>query len=182
MVGVARWFLRRLRWLPVLLRAPGVDDVELRRGLERVLHDEVAIGLSAMVLRLDLISAVAGDDADLADRVSAARGTLCQVIEDVRRLGGVVYSPVLRGSGLAPAVRAAAEYRELRLRLDLPTHDLDVEAQSRIGLFITDRLNTLGPGTAVLVRVRGRKLVRVCVIEKQPGQGRRRYWAVAACA
>jgi hypothetical protein len=176
-VGVARWFLRRLAWLPVLLRAPGPEDVELRRGLERVLHDEVAIGLSAMVLRLDLISSATGDDDELAAKVGAARGTLCQVIEDVRRLGGLVYSPVLRGSGLAPALRAAAEHRELRLRLDLPVYDLDVDTQNRVGLLVTDRLHTLGPGTGVHVRVRGRKLVRVWITEK-PG---RRYWAVAAC-
>jgi glucose-6-phosphate-specific signal transduction histidine kinase len=176
-VGVARW----IGWLPVLLRAPGPDDVELRRGLERVLHDEVAIGLSAMVLRLDLISAVADEDSELAAKVGVARVSVCQLIEDVRRLGGIVFSPVLRGSGLAPALRAAAEYRELRLRLDLPAHDLDVEAQSRVGLLVMDRLNTVCSDAEVRVWVRGRRLVRVRITEKRPGRPARRYWAVAAC-
>jgi signal transduction histidine kinase len=176
-VGVARW----IGWLPVLLRAPGTDDVELRRGLERVLHDDVAIGLSAMVLRLDLISAVTDEDSELAAKVGMARVSVCQLIEDVRRLGGIVFSPVLRGSGLAPALRAAAEYRELRLRLDLPAHDLAVEAQSRVGLLVMDRLNTVCSGTEVRVRVRGRRFVRVRITEKRPGRAARRYWAVAAC-
>ena len=165
----------------MLLRAPGPEDVARRRGLERVLHDDVAIGLSAMVLRLDLISAVADEDSDLAARVGAARVSVCQLIEDVRRLGGIVYSPVLRGSGLAPALRATAEYRELRLRLDLPTHDLDVEAQSRVGLLVMDRLNTVCSGTEVRVWIRGRRLVRVRITEKLPDRPTRRYWAVATC-
>ena len=163
------------------MRAPGRDDVELRRGLERVLHDEVAIGLSAMVLQLDLLSAVASADTALTTRVGAVRVAVCHVIEDVRRLGGVVYSPVLRGSGLAPALRATAELREVRLRLDLPTYDLGVAAQSRVGLFVTDRLHRLCPGTGVRVRVRGRRFVRVRITEKGPAQRARRYWTVASC-
>ncbi|OLF17645.1 histidine kinase [Actinophytocola xanthii] len=177
MAGVTEWFPG---WAG-RLRAPRSHDVEFRLGLERTLHDEVAVSLSAMVVQLDLLAGTTCPDPALAARIDVARSAICDAVEEVRRLGRVLFSPVLRGGGMANAVRAAAEHGELQLRLDLPDHDFDLAAQKRIGLLVVDRLHALRPNTRVRVRVRGRRFVRVSIIERPPGRRERRYWAVMTC-
>lgn len=134
-----------------------------------------------MVVQLDLLAGTPCADPALAARVDVARSAICHAVEDVRRVGRVLFSPVLRGGGLANAVRAAAEHRELQLRLDLPDHDFDLAVQTRIGLLVVDRLHALRPNTRVRVRVRGRRFVRVHISESPPSRRERRYWAVVTC-
>ena len=179
MVDVAGWLVAR----PRLLHVPGPADVHRRRRLEQALHDEIAVGLSATLLQLDVL-ARAGDDRLDRARLDRLRDELRQAIDDARALGRVVFSPVLRSSGLAAAAQAVAEYRHLRLHMDLPDRELDQGTQGRIGLLVVDHLHGLVPvtGLRVRVRVRGRRLVRVHIVEDRPGSWARHYWAVLACA
>jgi signal transduction histidine kinase len=168
-------------WPPRMLRAPTRDAVAHRYQLEQDLHDDVAIGMSSLAIRLDLLAESATDPSVNAELV-AVRLALCDVIEDLRQIGATIYPPVLDGAGLGPAVRSVAERRDLRLRLELPRHDLGAEARTRTGLLIVDHLNTLCPGTSVTVRVRGRRFVRVHITEQRPGQqGRHRHRAALRC-
>lgn len=169
-------------WLPRRLRAPGRDAVRLRHDLEKDLHDGAAAGMSALALELGLIS-MAADDPGLGARIDAAQGLLRRVLEDLRGIGTALYPPVLVSGGLGPALNALAEHRNLRLRLDLPREELGAETRSRVGLLVADHLHTLSAGTTVGVRVRGRRLVRVRITDRQPGLPRpRHHRAVLRCA
>lgn len=173
---------RSVTWIARRLRAPGREAVRLRHDLERVLHDGAAAGMSALALELGLIS-MAADDPRLGARIDAAQGLLSNVLDDLRGIGTALYPPVLVSAGLEPALRALAEHRDLRLRLDLPSHELNTEARSRVGLLVADHLHTLRTGSAVRVRIRGRRLVRVHIADLQPGRSRpRHHRAVLRCA
>jgi len=175
--GGERDTARSVTWL----RAPAREVARLRCDLEKTLHDGAAANMSALALQLGLIS-MAADDPDTEARIDAALAMLRGTIDELRGLGRVLYPPVLVSAGLEPALRSVAERRDLRLRLDLPRRELGVEARTRTGLLVTDHLHTLCPGSAVDVRVRGRKLVRVHITDEQPGQSRpRRHRAVLRC-
>lgn len=167
-------------WWPGWLRAPGRHDVQQRYEFEQALHDGPATGLSALAIKLELIS-VAADDLQVSDQIDAAKNTVCLLVDRMRLLGATIHPPTLT-EGLEPAWASVAERCDLRLRLDLPRHELDAQASARTGLLVADHLRTLEPGTTVRVRVRGRRFVRVQIIEQRPGSaGRRRSVAVLRC-
>ncbi|MEV0698011.1 histidine kinase [Saccharopolyspora sp. NPDC050389] len=162
------------RRLPGWLRAPGRAAVEYRRELERELHDGPAASLSALAIELGLISATAGHP-QLAARIDALRDTVCLLVDRMRLLGATIHPPAL-AAGLEPAWLSVAEHCDLRLRLDLPGHDLGTQASARTGLLVADHLRTLESGTTAQVRVRGRKFVRVHITEQRPGSAQRRHF------
>ncbi|MET0135811.1 MAG: histidine kinase [Kibdelosporangium sp.] len=165
-----------------VLRAPDRRLTELRHDIERALHDDVAIGMSALTIELDLI-AVAASDPAVGARIDAVRTAVCRVIEELRQVGSAIYPPALGSvDGLGAALRAVAERRHLKLRLDLPPHELTAEARIRTGLLVADHMLTLPPGTEVGVRVRGRRFLRVHVIEQRADRrGRHHLRAVLRC-
>lgn len=163
-----------------MLHAPDREAARFRFDLERDLHDRAAVGMSALALELGLIST--DTDPGVGERVEVAQDMLRRAIDDLRGIGRTLYPPVLVSAGLGPALRGLAERRDLHIRLDLPRRDLGAEAQSRTGLLVADHLNTLHAGSAVLVRVRGRRIVRVHITDKQPGRpGLRHHRAVLTC-
>ncbi|ASR37023.1 hypothetical protein BAY61_20840 [Prauserella marina] len=152
------------------LRPPGRAAADLRYGLERTLHDGAVTEISALTLELGVISAATTDE-DVRKRLADAQHHVTSILEALREVGSVIYPPVLATTGLGPGLHAVAEGRGLRLRLDLPGTELGAEARSRTGLLIADHLQTLRPGSVVRVRVRGRRLVRVRITDRQPGGG-----------
>lgn len=125
---------------------------------------------------------MAADDPSVGARLDAAQGLLRRVLDDLRGIGTALYPPVLVSGGLGPALNALAEHRDLRLRLDLPGNELAPVTRSRVGLLVADHLHTLCAGSVVRVRVRGRRLVRVRITDKQPGLPRpRHHRAVLRC-
>lgn len=181
MIGGGRGMPRHTILLPRRLRAPGRDAVRLRHDLERDLHDGAAAGMSALALELGLIS-IETVDPGLGERIDAAQGMLRRVLEELRGIGTTLYPPVLVSGGLDAALGNLAGYRDQRLLLDLPKHELDLEARSRVGLLVADHLYTLCPGSSVRVRVRGRRFVRVHISDFQPGRLRpRHHRAVLRC-
>lgn len=168
--------------LPDLLRPPGRADVRHRFGLERTLHDGAVADISALALELGVISATVADT-NVEERIAAVQDRVSDIIEDLRRVGTVIYPPVLATAGLGPGLLAVAEHRGLRLALDLPRAELGAEARSRAGLLVADHFHTLRPGSVVRVRVRGRRIVRVSITDQEPGgHGRREHRAVLRCA
>ncbi|MEU3269276.1 histidine kinase [Saccharomonospora sp. NPDC006951] len=168
--------------LPRPLRSPARGAAELRYGLERTLHDGAVAEISALTLELGVISA-ATDDEDVRNRLAEAQGRITSILGALRDVGSVIYPPVLATTGLGPGLRAVAESRGLRLWLDLPRTELGDEARSRTGLLIADHFHTLRPGSVVRVRVRGRRLIRVRITDRQPGGGLpRERRAVLRCA
>lgn len=159
-------------WLPGWLRVPGRGAAQYRFELERALNNGPAERLSALAVELDLFSAGIAD-LRIAARIEAVRERVCGLIENLRQLGGVIHPPVL-AEGLEPTCVSVAEHCDLRLRLDLPEHDLGRQTRLRMGLLVADHLRTLEPGTTVRVRVRGRRFVRVRITEQPPGTSERR--------
>lgn len=179
---VVRWLRRIGASLPGLLRPPGPADVRQRAGLERSLHDGAVTDISALALELGMISATAGD-IRVEERIAAAQSRVSDILDDLRRVGSLIYPPVLASSGLGPGLVAVAERRGLRLLLDLPRAELGTEARSRAGLLVADHFHTLRPGSLVRVRVRGRRIVRVSITDQEPGAAsRREHRAVLRCA
>lgn len=178
----ARWPRRLGASLPGLLRPPGRADVRHRFGLERTLHDGAVADMSALALELGMISATVGDT-HVEERIAAAQDRLTGILEDLRHVGTVIYPPVLATAGLGPGLLAVAEHRGLRILLDLPRTELSAEARSRTGLLVADHFHTLRPGSVVRVRVRGRRIVRVTITDREPGtRERREHRAVLRCA
>lgn len=179
---MVRWFRRAGASLPGLLRPPGRVTAQQRHSLERTLHDGAVADISALALELGMISD-AVCDAGVAARLAAVRSRVTGIVDDLRRVGSEIYPPVLATAGLGPGLLAVAERRGLRLLLDLPRAELGAEARSRTGLLVADHFHTLRPGSLVLVRVRGRRLVRVRVTDQEPGaSARREHRAVLRCA
>jgi len=177
--GYALVFSAKAGRLPRLLRMPTLASAAFRYDLERRLHDEVAIGMSAMAAQLDLV-AVTASDPDLHARIGTLRATLCRVVDFVRDVGKSIYPPVLGGADFGAALRAVADHRDLKLQLDLPPYELAAQTRARVGLLVSDHLNTLSPGTVVRVRVRGRRLVRVSITENPHcRRSRKRWWGAA---
>jgi hypothetical protein len=138
--------------------------------------------MSALALELGMISATVGD-AHVEERIAAAQDRLTGILEDLRHVGTVIYPPVLATAGLGPGLLAVAEHRGLRILLDLPRTELSAEARSRTGLLVADHFHTLRPGSVVRVRVRGRRIVRVTITDREPGtRERREHRAVLRCA
>lgn len=164
-----------------MLYAPPQEIAGLRYDVERTLHDDVAVAMSALVIELDLVAGEV-NDASVCARLAAIRGVMCGIIDDFRATMGMIYPALLGVGELGPALSAVAENRGLRLRLDLPRHQLGAQACARTGLLVVDHLNRLVPGTAVRVRVRGRKVVRVSILDRRPELPEwRRHWAVLRC-
>jgi hypothetical protein len=168
--------------LPAVLRPPGRVHVRQRAGLERTLHDGAVADISVLALELGMISAAA-DDVRVEEKVAVAQERVLAILENLRRVGSLIYPPVLASAGLEPGLRAVAEHQGLRLLLDLPAAELGAEARSRTGLLIADHFQTLPRGSLVRVRVRGRRLVRVHITDQPPGATQRReHRALLRCA
>ncbi|MBK1787793.1 histidine kinase [Prauserella cavernicola] len=179
---LVRWLHHWGTSLPGLLRPPDRTTAFLRYGLERTLHDGAAAETSALALELGMISSAVADR-DVEKRLADAQRRVTDILEDLRKVGSMIYPPVLATTGLGPGLHAVAEGRGLRLRLDLPSTELGAEARSRTGLLVADHFQTLRPGSVVRVRVRGRRLVRVRITDQQPGGAMpRERRAVLRCA
>ena len=90
----------------------GADDSwHQRMRLERELHDGPALRLSALALRLGLLSHRCPDPA-LAEGINGVQDELHAVLEELRNLAGRLYPPLLDEAGLGPALRQVAEHTD----------------------------------------------------------------------
>ena len=117
---------------PPVLDPPAGDDVArlrrmaqrqwaARRDLERRLHDGAALRVSALTLRLGLLSHLHPDDAqDLRAAVEGLQDELHLVLQELRDIAGRLYPPLLDEAGLGPALREAAGRYAVPVRIDAP--------------------------------------------------------------
>ena len=117
---------------PPVLDPPAGDDVArlrrmaqrqwaARRDLERRLHDGAALRVSALTLRLGLLSHLHPDEAqDLRAAVEGLQDELHLVLQELRDIAGRLYPPLLDEAGLGPALREATACRPGSVRIDAP--------------------------------------------------------------
>ena len=112
-------------------RMVSAADAE-RRRIERDLHDGAQQQLVSLAIGLRLVRDLVHEDADAAEElVGEMAEQVGAAIAEVRNLAQGIYPPLLRSSGLAEALRAAASRSPLGVRLKadgIGRHGPDVEA------------------------------------------------------
>lgn len=90
-----------------------------RRGLERRLHDGLALRLSALSLRLGVLRADAPDGADAWRRgLDECADELAAAVQELREVAGAIYPSLLEEAGLGPALRELVAATGARARVD----------------------------------------------------------------
>jgi signal transduction histidine kinase len=93
-----------------------------RRRIERNLHDGAQQRLSALAIKLSLVSELAGHDLDQArDLLAELRGDVRETAEELRCLAHGIYPPLLAESGLAAALSSAARHSTLPVTVQAPS-------------------------------------------------------------
>ena len=96
--------------------ATATHDERVR--IERDLHDGVQARLNGLLLKLGLARDLA-DNPELRAALEEAGDDAAAAVQDVRMLARGVYPPVLRESGLAPALRAFAVTAPVPVHVDV---------------------------------------------------------------
>lgn len=147
---------------PPVLGPPAGDDVArlrrmaqrqwaARRDLERRLHDGAALRVSALTLRLGLLSHLHPDEAqDLRVAVEGLQDELHLVLQELRDIAGRLYPPLLDEAGLGPALREAAARCAVPVRIDAPDERFGPDVEGAVYFAV---LGCLPDGTATPVEV-----------------------------
>ena len=147
---------------PPVLDPPAGDDVArlrrmaqrqwaARRDLERRLHDGAALRVSALTLRLGLLSHLHPDEAqDLRAAVEGLQDELHLVLQELRDIAGRLYPPLLDEAGLGPALREAAGRCAVPVRIDAPDERFGPDVEGAVYFAV---LGCLPDGTATPVEV-----------------------------
>ena len=147
---------------PPVLDPPAGDDVArlrrmaqrqwaARRDLERRLHDGAALRVSALTLRLGLLSHLHPDEAqDLRVAVEGLQDELHLVLQELRDIAGRLYPPLLDEAGLGPALREAAGRYAVPVRIDAPDERFGPDVEGAVYFTV---LGCLPDGTATPVEV-----------------------------
>lgn len=145
-----------------MLEPPAGDDVArlrrmaqrqwaARRDLERRLHDGAALRVSALTLRLGLLSHLHPDEAqDLRMAVEGIQDELHLVLQELRDIAGRLYPPLLDEAGLGPALREAAGRCAVPVRIDAPDERFGPDVEGAVYFAV---LGCLPDGTATPVEV-----------------------------
>jgi signal transduction histidine kinase len=147
---------------PPVLDPPAGDDVArlrrmaqrqwaARRDLERRLHDGAALRVSALTLRLGLLSHLHPDEAmDLRAAVEGLQDELHLVLQELREIAGRLYPPLLDEAGLGPALCEAASRYGVPVRIDAPDERFGPDVEGAVYFAV---LGCLPDGTATPVEV-----------------------------
>ena len=133
------------------LRRMAQQQWAARRDLERRLHDGAALRVSALTLRLGLLSHLHPDDAqDLRAAVEGLQDELHLVLQELRDIAGRLYPPLLDEAGLGPALREAAGRYAVPVRIDAPDERFGPDVEGAVYFAV---LGCLPDGTATPVEV-----------------------------
>jgi signal transduction histidine kinase len=102
-----------------------------RRRIERNLHDGAQQRLTALAIKLRLVSELAGQDGALATNLAELSGEVSDAARELRDLAHGIYPPLLAERGLPAALAAAASRATLPTTVDaapLGRYPAEVEA------------------------------------------------------
>jgi signal transduction histidine kinase len=127
-----------------------------RRGLERELHEGVQQQLVGLATAVELAAGSIDVDPDDAKRQLAeiAHGTQ-EALERTRELAHRIYPPLLEAGGLVAAIRSAAAYANVPIRIDVEAEAAPPQEVAGVVYFCClDVIERLAAGTPTAVTVR----------------------------
>jgi signal transduction histidine kinase len=92
---------------------------EVRRRLERQLHDGAQQQLVALVLRLRTLADTGGECGSLRTEIAASADQLVAVIEGLREIAHGIHPAVLSQAGLGPALRMLGRRSAVPTKVDV---------------------------------------------------------------
>jgi signal transduction histidine kinase len=154
-------------------RLVAAADAE-RRRIERNLHDGAQQHLVALAVSLRLARDIVRDDPDAGVELLDQLGVdVRDTIQQLRDLAHGIYPPLLADSGLAEALRAAAQRSPQRVRVDSTDERFAVDVEAAVYFCCLEALQNAAkhaPGARVEVRVwRDDGRLRFEVVDEGPG-------------
>jgi signal transduction histidine kinase len=146
---------------------------EVRRRLERDLHDGAQQRLVTLVLKIGVARRKVTDDA-IGELLAAAERDAREAITELRHLATGLHPPVLTESGLAPALAALARRTPLEVELvHVPDERFDATVEVAAYFVVTEALtNVVKHADATLVRVSARREGTALVVKvEDDGKG-----------
>ena len=146
---------------------------EVRRRLERDLHDGAQQRLVTLVLNIGVARRKVTDDA-IGELLAAAERDAREAITELRHLATGLHPPVLTESGLAPALAALARRTPLEVELvHVPDERFDATVEVAAYFVVTEALtNVVKHADATLVRVSARREGTALVVKvEDDGKG-----------
>jgi signal transduction histidine kinase len=130
------------------------NDAE-RRDLERALHEGVQQQFVGLATSLELAAASLDVDPAEARRQLAeiAHGTQ-EALERTRELAHRIYPPLLEAGGLVAALRSAASYAKVPIRIDVEAGAAPPEVAGVVYFCCLDVIERLAAGSPTAVTVR----------------------------
>jgi signal transduction histidine kinase len=139
-------------------RIVAAADAE-RLRIERDLHDGAQQHLISLSVRLLMAAKLAGQDPELARLLEELGAEVSDTARELRNLTHGIYPPLLRASGLADALFAAASHSALPVRVQagsLGRYPADIEAAVYFCCLeaIQNACKHAGEGAAIRLRLR----------------------------
>jgi histidine kinase len=127
------------------------DVWQLRRNLERQLHDGASLRISALTLQLGLLRhRAAKAECDLQIYIDGFQDELHAVLQELRDVSGKIYPPLLDEAGLGPALREAADRVDVPVRVEAPADRFGPAAEGAAYFAVVGCLEAVPPGTSGL--------------------------------
>ena len=95
---------------------------EVRRRIERDLHDGAQQRLVALALRLRMAAEPSTEGGDPGTQMAAAAAELMGVVDDLREISRGIHPAILSKAGLHPALRALGRRSVIPVELDVQVH------------------------------------------------------------
>jgi hypothetical protein len=114
-------------------------DWPARRRIERRLHDGPALRISALALRLGLLSQKLPGGSDLNHELDDLRHQLHLVLEELRDVSDQIYPPLLYEAGLAPTLQELASRTPVPVTVLAPDGRFAPAAEA-LGYFVVAEL------------------------------------------
>jgi hypothetical protein len=133
-----------------------VDNWLARRRIERQLHDGPALRISALTLRLGLLSQELPAGSGAHRELDDLRHQLHLVLQELRVISDQIYPPLLYEAGLAPTLDELASRTPVPVRVVTPDDRLAPDAEA-LGYFVVvellDTLEEFGRAEAAAIEV-----------------------------
>ena len=122
---------------------PGeAEHWQLRRRIERQLHDGPALRIAALTLHLGLLSQKLPGESQLQHDIDDLQHQLHLVLQDLRDIADQIYPPLLYEAGLAATLRELAARARVPVQVDVPKDRFDPSVEAVAYFVVAELLDT----------------------------------------